>query len=65
MAEVDLIYDRLGSRVRAVGPMTVTYDRLGNRAKQVLVPGEEAALVGDDLVALFFVLQQAERDAEG
>jgi hypothetical protein len=45
--------------------MTVTYDRLGNRPRQVLVSGDEPALVEDDVVALFFVLNQAERDAEG
>jgi hypothetical protein len=49
-------YDRLGNRVRAVGPLEISYDRLGSRPSRVRLHGEDGALSDDLLLALFLVL---------
>jgi hypothetical protein len=55
-------YDKLGSRVRTVGPMILEYDLLGSRPKRLLVPGREPALPEADLIVLFLVLYERERE---
>lgn len=52
-------YDKLRCRLVAVGSMTLQYDRVGSRVARVVMPGNEGAVVGDELVVLFFVLHGA------